>query len=130
MQFTSEFQTALNAEQATFRALEAHWQSKPVKWQFWKRPPAGWKQLEAQLMEDYKQACLALSDLKEAQSPGRKNARYKALKFGGILSMICFVGIFGLAFNDGQENWFATISVLMTAIGAGGALMCAFIFAD
>ncbi|TCV62766.1 hypothetical protein [Pseudomonas fluorescens] len=132
MQFTSEFHTALNAEQTTFRALEAHWQSNPVKWKFWKRPSAEWKHLEAQLIEDYKQACLTLSDLKDTQTPGRKNARYNALKFGVIFALIFFAGIFGLAanhfFNDGQANWMATISAVMTGVGALVALISAFIF--
>lgn len=133
MQFTNEFHTALNAEQAAFRALEAHWQSNPVKWKFWKRPSADWEQLEAQLKESYKQACLALSELKDAQTPGRKVARYKALKFGGISSMIFFAGILGLVANqllyDGQVNWMAGISTVMAGFGTV-VLMCAFIFAE
>ncbi|NMY13714.1 hypothetical protein HBO38_36005 [Pseudomonas veronii] len=134
MRFTSEFHTSLNAEQITFCALEAHWQSNPVKWKFWKRPPAQWKQLEAQLIEDYKQACLTLSDLQDAQTPGRKNARCKALKFGGLFSMIFFAGIFGLVanhfFNDGQANWMAAISAVMMGVGAVIALMSALIFGE
>lgn len=124
----------MNAEKAAFNALDAHWRSNPVKWKLLRRPPVEWKQTESQLIEDYKQACLALSQLKNAQTPGRANARYKALKFGGILSMLCLVGIFGLVandyFHDGQAGWAATISTLMTCIGAGGALMCAFIFGE
>lgn len=130
--FTSEFHTAQNAEKAAFQELDAHWQSNPVKWKFWRQPPSEWKQTEAQLMEAYTQACLTLSQLKNVQNPGRANARYKALKFGGILSMVCLVGIFGLVANGffygGQAGWMATLSTLMTCIGAGGALMCAFIF--
>lgn len=63
--FVSEFHAALNAEKTTFQALDTHWQSNPVKWKFWRRPPAEWTQAEAQLKEDYTQACLALSHLKE-----------------------------------------------------------------
>jgi hypothetical protein len=130
--FTSDFHAAMNAEKAAFQALDAHWQSNPVKWQLWRRPPVEWKQTESQLTEDYKQACLTLSQLKNAQTPGRANARHKALKFGGILSMLFFLGVIGLAandyFHDGQAGWVATISALMACIGAGGALMCAFIF--
>jgi len=133
-QFTSKFHTALNAEKTTFRALESHLQSNPVKWKFWKRPPAEWKQLEAQLWEDYKQASLTLRDLKNPQTLGGTNARYNALKFGGICAMISFVGIFGLAANysiyDGQDNWIAGISAVMTGVGALGAIMGAFIFGE
>lgn len=134
MQFTSEFHTALNAEQTAFRALEVHWQSNPVKWKFWKRPPAAWKQLEAQLMEEYKQACLTLSGQKDAQTPGRASARYKAMKFGGVFAMFFFAGIIGLAvnhfINDGQANWVAAISAVMMGVGAVGALIGAFIFGE
>jgi len=134
MQFNNEFHTPLNAEQTTFRALEAHWQSNPVKWKFWKRPPSEWKQLEAQLIEDYKQACLTFSDRLDAQTPGRKNARYKALKFGGLFSMIFFAGVFGLVANhffyDGQANWMAAISAVMIGVGAVIALMSASNFAE
>jgi hypothetical protein len=134
VQLPSELHAAMNAEKAAFNALDAHWQSNPVKWKLWGRPPVEWKQTESQLMENYKQACLTLSQLKNAQTPGRANARYKALKFGGILAVLFFVGIFGLAANDffrtGQAGWLATFSALLTCIGAGGALICAFIFAD
>lgn len=133
-QFTSDLHAAMNAEKAAFQALDAHWQSNPVKWKLWRRPPVEWKQTESQLTEDYKQACLTLSRLNNAQTPGRVNARYKALKFGGILAVLFFVGICGLAANEffhtGQAGWLATISALLTCIGAGGALICAFIFAD
>ena len=134
MQFTSEFHTALNAEKAAFRALDSHWQSNPVKWKFWKRPPAEWKQIESKLTEDYKLACLTLRSLKNAQTPGRANARYNAMKFGGVFAMISFVGIIGLAanhfFNDNQASWMAAISAIVTGIGAVGAIMGAYIFGE
>lgn len=134
MQFTSEFHTTLNAEQMAFCALEAHWQSNPVKWKFWKRPPAEWKQREAQLMEEYKQACLTMNGLKDAQTPGRANARHKAMKIGGIFAMIFFAGGIGLAanhfINDGQVNWVTAISMVTTGVGAVGAFMCAFILGE
>ncbi|ANF89230.1 hypothetical protein A7J50_5906 (plasmid) [Pseudomonas antarctica] len=134
LQFTSEFHAALNAEKTTFDALEAHWESNPVKWKFWRRPPPEWKQTESQLYEAYKQACLNLRQRKDAQTPGQRHERYNALKFGGIFALIFFVGIISLGainvFNDDQESLMASVIALMACVGAVGAIMCAFIFAE
>ncbi|WP_439126192.1 MAG: hypothetical protein ACNJA3_27890 (plasmid) [Pseudomonas rhizophila] len=134
MQLTDEFHKAMKAEKAAFRALDHHWRCNPAKWKFWKRPPSEWKQLEAKLIEDYKQACLALSKLKDLQTPGREISRYKAIKLGGISATIFFAAALGLAgnhfFNGGLANWLAVIIAVIAAASAVVTLMSAFVIAE
>ena len=131
--YTSQFHTALNAQKTAYRALEMHRRNNPVRWQFWKQPPAEWKRTKARLTTEFIQSGIAFRETKSSQTEGGQEARQAALRLGGMLSLLLFVGLLGLAVNevayDGQTNWLENLSIGLAAFGAVGGIMCASIFA-
>ncbi|MEG0869474.1 MAG: hypothetical protein RSG77_20855 [Hafnia sp.] len=65
-QFFAEFQAAIDARLAAFKAIKAHRRNKPDKWKIWKRSPAEWRQASAKLKQAYSQECWTLIHLKNS----------------------------------------------------------------
>lgn len=73
-----------------------------------------------------------LENTKKAKK--RKGVRATALKYGVFFFLICLVGIWGIAANYFVGHWeyffSATLSIVIAAIGAVGAILSAFVYMD